>query len=139
MLCDSLNRDSAHKSRITNYAKSSIRRMTKFEFEFRTRSVPSPNHGDRSREAAAHVECEEFFRVLDLPRAGLVRELLIRLENLPNAGRPHGVTVGDQAAARVYRDLERPFEFFRRTCGKVVAPLFTSSTPLPDSARPRIS
>ena len=75
--------------------------------------IASPNHGHGSREAAAHVECEESFRILDLPRAGLFRELLVCLENLANTSRTHRVTVGDQAAPRVHRNLERPFEFFR--------------------------
>ena len=57
--------------------------------------LASPDHGDGSRETATHVECEEFFRVLDLPRAGLLCELLIRFKNLANTSRPNGVTVGD--------------------------------------------
>ena len=102
--------------------------------------LASPNHGNRSRETAAHVERDEFFRVLDLPRTGLVRELLICLKNLPNPGRPDRMTVGDQTAARVHRNFEKALSNFSvRTCGNAVAPLFTSSTPLPDSASPRIS
>jgi hypothetical protein len=57
--------------------------------------LPRPNHSDGSGEAAAHVESEEFFRVVDLPRTSLVRKLLIRLKNLPNPGRPDGVPVGN--------------------------------------------
>jgi hypothetical protein len=57
--------------------------------------IASPNHGDRSREAAAHVEREEPLRILDLASAGLFCELLIRFKNLANACRPHRVTIGD--------------------------------------------
>src|SRR5262249_13958428 len=76
-------------------------------------SIATPNHSDGSREAAAHVEREKFFRVFDLPRARLFRQLLICFENLANSSRSDRVTVGDQAAACVYWNLERPFEFFR--------------------------
>jgi hypothetical protein len=57
--------------------------------------LASPNHGDGRREAAAHVEREEFFCVLDLVSTGLFRELLIRFENLANTCRPDRVTVSD--------------------------------------------
>ena len=75
--------------------------------------LASPNHGDGSREAAAHVEREEFFGVFDLASTGLFRKLLIGLEDLAHAGRSDRMTVGDQAAARVHWNLERPIEFFR--------------------------
>src|SRR5437762_12077319 len=72
----------------------------------------SPNHGDGSREAAAHVEREESFCVLDLASTALLRELLIRFEDLANTCRPDRVTVSDYTAACVHRNLERSFEFF---------------------------
>src|SRR6266542_6479007 len=59
-------------------------------------SAPTPNHGHRSRQAAAHVEGEEFFRVLDLTRARLFRELLICFENLANTSRAHRMAVANQ-------------------------------------------
>ena len=76
-------------------------------------SIAAPNHGYGSRKAATHIKREEFSRVFDLTRAALLCELLIRFENLTNAGRAYRVTVADQAAARVHRNLERRFGFFR--------------------------
>src|SRR5262249_6798264 len=40
--------------------------------------IAAPNHGHRSRQAAAHIECEELFHFLDLSRVCLPRELLVR-------------------------------------------------------------
>src|SRR5438270_597521 len=60
---------------------------------------------------ASHVS--PIIPILGLPRAGLFRKLLVCLENLATTSRTHRVTVGDQAAPRVHRNLERPFEFFR--------------------------
>src|SRR5207248_6218584 len=77
-----------------------------------TRSIAAPNHRDRSRKAAAHVKREEFSRVLDLACAGLSCELLIRFEHLADARRADRVTVADEAAARVYRNVEWHFGFF---------------------------
>src|SRR5947209_3027164 len=76
-------------------------------------SAATPNHGHRSRQAAAHVEREEFFHVLDLASAGLLAELLIGFEDLANAGRAHGMTVANQTAASVHRNLEWRLRFFR--------------------------
>src|ERR1700757_3883783 len=73
----------------------------------------TPNHGDRSRQAAAHVESEKSFHVLDLTSAGLPAELLIRFEHLANTGRAYRVTVADQAAPGIDRNFESRFGFFR--------------------------
>jgi hypothetical protein len=58
-------------------------------------SVAAPHHGDRSREAAAHVEREKFSHVFNLARARLFGELLISLEYLAYSGRADRMTVGD--------------------------------------------
>src|ERR1051326_2539635 len=99
--------------------------------------LASPNHGHRSRETAAHVERKEFFHVLDLARTGLLFELLICFKHLPNAGRSYRMAVADQATACVHRNFERRPGFFRPHLRQRVAPLFTSSAPLPGSASPR--
>src|SRR6516164_4685828 len=75
-------------------------------------SIATPNHSHRSRKAAAHVKREESPDVLNLARAGLCRELLIRFEHLANAGRAYGVTVADEAASSVHRNFEWRFGFF---------------------------
>src|SRR3954453_24142822 len=75
----------------------------------RFRLVAAPNHRYGSREASAHVEGQEFFRALNLPRAGLFGLVLISLIDLTNARRADRMTIADQAAAGVDRDL--PIEF----------------------------
>ena len=57
--------------------------------------IAAPNHGHRSRQAAAHIECEELFHVLDLSRVCLPRELLIRFENLTNTSRAYRMAVAN--------------------------------------------
>src|SRR5262249_16282107 len=85
------------------------------------RLIPAPDHGYRSRQAAAHVECEEFFHALDLASACLFCELQGGFENLPNTGRAYRMTVANEAATRIYRNLKRRFGFFwthlRQRCG----------------------
>src|SRR5262245_22862074 len=94
-------------------ADSLIRNSNCLQTRRARRSIASPDHRHGSREAAAHVEREKSFRALDLLRASLFGELLIRFKNLSNTSRSDGVTIRNQAAARVHRNLKRPFEFFR--------------------------
>src|SRR5882724_7834043 len=68
--------------------------------------IPAPNHGHRSRKAAAHVEREEFSHVLNLACAGLSGELLICFVNLANPSRAYRVTVANESAPRVHRNFE---------------------------------
>src|ERR1041385_7997872 len=75
--------------------------------------ISSPNHCHGSREAAAHVEREEFFRVFDLASACLFGELLIGFEDLANTSCSYGMAVADQAATCVHSNLERRFGLFR--------------------------
>src|SRR5438552_2561808 len=75
-------------------------------------SAAAPNHGHRSRQAAAHVEREESFHVFDLSRAGLFCELLIRFENLANTSRTYRMAVPNQAATCVHWNLEWRYGFF---------------------------
>src|SRR5437762_4438670 len=70
------------------------------------RSIAAPNHGHRSRKAAAHVKREEFSHVFDLACTRLPRELLIFFNDLANSGRADGMTIADQTAACVHRNLE---------------------------------
>src|SRR5436190_966220 len=77
------------------------------------RSTAAPDHGDRSRQAAAHVEREKSLCFLDLTRASLFGQLLIGFKHLTNSGRPDRMTVADQAAACVHRNLDWRFGFLR--------------------------
>ena len=57
--------------------------------------IATPQHGDRSRKTAAHVESEITFRVRNLPRAGLLGQMLISFEDLSNTRRANRVTIAN--------------------------------------------
>src|SRR5205814_8706911 len=67
--------------------------------------IPTPDHGDARRQAAAHVESQVSLCARDLAGVRLPGELLVGLEYLTHAGRADGMAVADQAAAGVHGDL----------------------------------
>ena len=69
----------------------------------------SPNHGDGSREAAAHVKGKKSFHVFDLAGARLFGELLVSLDYLADTGRADRMTITDQSTACVDRNFKRKF------------------------------
>src|SRR5437867_12574245 len=71
--------------------------------------LASPNHGDGSREAAAHVKGKKSFHVFDLAGARLFGELLVSLEYLADTGRADRMTITDQSTACVDRNFKRKF------------------------------
>src|SRR2546423_11657208 len=71
--------------------------------------IPSPNHGDASRETAADVEGQIFFRACDLTSAALFRQLLERFVDLPDTRRANRMTVANQAAANIHRNFPANF------------------------------
>src|SRR5207245_11535466 len=75
----------------------------------RSRLIPSPNHGDGSCQASAHVKGKETLHPFNLPRAGLPSQLLVSIEYLTHAGRSNRMTVTNQSATSVNRNLPADF------------------------------
>jgi len=57
--------------------------------------VAAPNHGDGSRQAAAHVEGQIALHIFDLPRTSLIGEMLISFDNLAHTGRADRMPIAD--------------------------------------------
>src|SRR5436190_19140248 len=71
--------------------------------------IPSPNHGDGSSEASAHVKGKETLYPFNLPRFRLFSQLLVSIKYLTHAGRSNRMAVANQAATGVDRNLPADF------------------------------
>src|SRR5207249_10304774 len=59
----------------------------------RRRLIPAPQHRDGCRQTAAHVEGKITSGVLNLTRARLFGEMLVRFDHLSHDARAHRMTV----------------------------------------------
>src|SRR5256885_15048358 len=57
--------------------------------------ISAPQHRDRSRQTSAHVESQITFRVRNLSLPGLLGQMLISFEHLPDTSRAHRMTISD--------------------------------------------
>src|SRR6266403_6298547 len=61
----------------------------------RRRLIPAPQHRDGCRETTAHVEGQITPGVWNLPRAGLLSEMLVGFENLSHASRTNRMAIAN--------------------------------------------
>src|SRR5205814_7307174 len=71
--------------------------------------IPSPNHGDGSREASTHVKGKETLYPFNLPRIRLPSQLLVSLKHLTHACGSNRMAIANQAATGV--DWNLPADF----------------------------
>src|SRR5438552_3085368 len=66
----------------------------------------APDHADIRGVRAADVEGQIMLCIRNLPFARALRQMQVRLDDLPDTRRAHGMAVADQAAAGI--DERRP-------------------------------
>src|SRR5438552_18734817 len=103
--------------------------------------IPSPNHGDGSSEASAHVKGKETLYPFNLPRLRLLSQLLVSIKYLTHTGSSNRIAIANQAATGIDRNLPADFaaDMFASDLRKRGRSALASSAPFPFSARPRIS
>src|SRR5438477_5505006 len=71
--------------------------------------IPSPNHGDGSSKASAHVKGKETPYSFNLPRLRLLSQLLVSIKYLTHTRRSNRMAVANQAATGIDRNLPADF------------------------------